>query len=97
MRALMAMAVAVSVLTLTGGAHAGCCELGYRYSGNYYYARPYFPPPPASDFSAYDYQSPGGLRGAERDVPRLQYPRPCGGNRVWDTVRDRCISPMSPR
>ena len=92
MRVSLAMAVAVSVLALiASNAQAGCCHSGYRYSG-YYFVSPYHPPPPASNFSAYYYQSPGGIRGAERGVSRLQYPRPCGGGRVWDGERDLCVN-----
>jgi hypothetical protein len=57
--ALLALAMA------SGGAGAG-----YYHSDCWSecWARPYYPRPPASDFSAYYYQSPGGI-GRARSRP----------------------------
>jgi hypothetical protein len=46
---------------------------------------------PAGNFSAYDYQSPGGIRGTQRAIARapaantrtVPYPQSCGTGRVW--------------
>jgi hypothetical protein len=58
MRTLLVTIGALLALALaSGGAGAG-----YYYHSEYCpTARPYYPPHPASDFSAYYYQSPGGI------------------------------------
>ena len=59
MRTLLVTIGAVMALALAaGGAAAGYYHSECR---SECWARPYYPPHPASNFSAYYYQSPGGI------------------------------------
>jgi hypothetical protein len=84
MRRRMLVAAAAALVGVSAGGEAALAH--YHCAG------------PASNFSAYDYQSPGGMRGAGRakarapgaaDTEAVPYPRSCGKGRVW---RDgRCV------
>jgi hypothetical protein len=93
MRTLLPTACAAVILALTAGsAGAGQYRCGHD-------RRPYHPPPPASDFSAYYYHSPGGL-GRVRRAQRVYgythpsavvpYPQSCGTVRSWNGRR--CVA-----
>jgi hypothetical protein len=97
MRVSLAIAVAASTLALAAdGARAGPSQ---QYSAHRQAPPSYYrPPSPASDFSAFYYQSPGGLRGAGRGAARVYayassdtvpYPQSCGSGRAWNG--ERCV------
>jgi len=70
MRTLLVILGAMSVLALaSGGAGAGYYH-SECWSGCWPEERPYYPPHPASNFSAYYYQSAGGI-GRARSRPHV--------------------------
>jgi hypothetical protein len=73
---------------------AAATALGSMAGGGF--ASAHYCPGPAANFSAYYYQSPGGIRRARgyahadaANAKAVPYPQSCGKGRVWRG--DRCV------